>query len=117
MDTNKSRRDVLLSLTNFNRPLAAIRDDLSAYPWDSKESVVTLTREHVRSVLNRFLKGEISAAELEEWANMIEGREDVNFEGVAEEYIKDIIFELANPALTIHPDPDNVRKLIFQLDQ
>jgi hypothetical protein len=41
------------------------------------------------------LKGEVQDADVEEWANMVEGRDDVDFEPMTNA----AIFDLANPVL------------------
>lgn len=57
---------------------------------------MVLTAELVREALGRFLASVSSAYEIEEWANLIEGREDI---GYASEAVKGAIHVLANPLL------------------
>jgi hypothetical protein len=47
----------------------------------------------------RMPEGSISAADVEDWANAVEGREDVGREAGYESLLNDAIFELANPML------------------
>ena len=63
--------------------------------WDSDE-LVTLTVDHIQSVLERYVGGELSAAEVEHWADLIECRDDISYD----ETIKELISELANPVLS-----------------
>jgi hypothetical protein len=99
---NDIRHKILKSLLTFDRPLGELRQKLSKLEWDSENSLIRLSADHVRLVLARFLKGELSAAAVEEWANLIECREDIGFEPEFEAVLKDLIFELANPGL-VHP--------------
>lgn len=63
------------------------------------EPVATLGRLDIASVLNGFLAGQLDAGAVEEWANLVECREDITFERREEETVADAIFDLANPAL------------------
>lgn len=46
--------------------------------------------------MQRCMDNEISIKELNEWANVIEMRDDIGFE---DEEVKQLIFELANPEI------------------
>jgi hypothetical protein len=93
-----SRTSQLKELLHFSRPVADVVSDLSAFGWDSDEELVTLEAAHISTVLNRFLAGDISAADVEDWANAIECREDIGlFQGSP---VADALDELANPVLT-----------------
>jgi hypothetical protein len=85
------RKNILLSLINYSKKLEEIKKELLGLPWDSDEELVFISCLTLFNVLN---KG-ISEAELEEWANLIEGREDIGFIDNTQE----IIFEIANPTL------------------
>lgn len=111
-----TRRETLLFLLGFDRPLEEIRGDLASFSWDSDEPVVTLDRAIVSQILRRYLQGALSATELEDWANAIEGREDIGLEGGYEEILKDLIFELANPSLTSDLDHSHVTELLDRLN-
>jgi len=64
--------------------------------WDWEGPPITaLGVANVVSVLQRYLKGDLPGDDVEAWANMLEGRDDVEFEPKA----ASAIFDLANPAL------------------
>jgi len=93
-----SRESNLQELLQFARPIDELTRTLSAYGWDFSEPLVALSPMHLSSVLKRYLAGELSGAQIEQWANAIEGREDVQYlpsslTGLA-------LHELANPLLT-----------------
>lgn len=50
-------------------------------------------------MLRRFTSGEIDARTVEVWADMIECREDIQFESGQEAVIASAIHDLANPTL------------------
>ncbi|MNT14703.1 hypothetical protein D3C72_1497180 [compost metagenome] len=61
--------------------------------------MVNLERQHMGNVLHRFLLGELEAQEVEDWANAIEGREDIGREAGFEDLVNAMLFDLANPLL------------------
>jgi hypothetical protein len=71
---------------------------LAVFGWDSDEELIALEPAHALSVLSRFLASELSATEVEDWANAIECREDIGL--TQEAPITDALFELANPLIT-----------------
>lgn len=94
------RKELLINLITMNGKIDIINSELSKFGWDYTENLVILKREHILKVLNKFLKGEISAHEVENWANLIECREDIGIEKQYKETINEAIFELANTCLT-----------------
>jgi len=95
-----SRKQILESLISGTATKSQSQD-LSAYPWDVEEALVTLTRSHIIAMLDRYLAGEVSAGGIEDWANAIEGRDDIEFHEPYEKAILEAIHELANPLLTV----------------
>ncbi len=108
------RKTVLQQLLMFSRPLPELRLSLSELPWDSDELVI-LKPKMIVAVLQRYLTGELSSSDMEDWANTIEGREDIGYEPLHSEALKDIVFELANPELTKSLDKEGVNRLIERL--
>jgi len=93
-----SRQAILSSLIRLDAPLADLKAALASISWDA-EPTVTLARQDIATVLQRFVRGEIDAAVVETWANLVECREDIEFETGYEEAIADAIHGLANPEL------------------
>jgi hypothetical protein len=94
------RTKVLNSLLALDRPLEEIRHKLPSFGWDSEKPLVILTRSDAASILRRFTNDDLSASDVEEWASLIESREDIGFEESHERILRDLIYELANPFLT-----------------
>jgi hypothetical protein len=95
--TEHERRTVLVNLICFSQPLAELEARLAQFPWDCDEPLVVLTTGHLRSVLDRFLAGEMTAEQVEEWANLIELRDDIDYTSTP--VIQVAVFRLANPYL------------------
>ena len=93
-----SRLSSLNDLINFTKPVSAATNELSAYDWDIDGPLVVLKVGHLTSVLAQYLSGTFSAAQVEDWANAIESREDIKFEPGS--HVGQAIHELANPLLT-----------------
>jgi hypothetical protein len=93
-----SRQAILSSLIEFDAPLTDLKAALALISWDA-DPVVTLTRQDIIAVLERFANSEINAAAVEDWANLVECREDIRFEPGHEKIISDAIHDLANPKL------------------
>jgi hypothetical protein len=89
------RQRSLLDLIEFSRKPVEMHSVLAEYDWDFEEELVQLERHHVVAVLRLFIAGTISSEEVEDWANLIECRDDVGYEEVAE-----VLHVLANPTIT-----------------
>jgi hypothetical protein len=93
------RRDVLIDLVELRSSVAAAIAAVRELPWDSDVEVVLLARANVEMLLHRYLRGELSADDLEAWANAVESREDIGSERGYEEMLRAFVFETANPLL------------------
>ena len=91
-----TREEALNSVVRYERPLEMLRNALAPWPWDwDSAPIAHVSNDAVRNVIRRYLAGDLSAADVEEWANLLEVREDVDFEPAA----ASAIFDLANPEL------------------
>lgn len=83
---------------------------LRLFAWDSDAALVTLTGNDLIRILNGYLRGELSDTEVEEWAEALEGRDDIGYEPRLSGTLRQIIFELANPLLTAPIEPAQARR-------
>lgn len=88
---------------------------LSILPWDSDDELVVLKRRQITSMLQRYLEGELSAQEVEDWADAIEGREDIGYEVSYEGLVLQAIIDLANPILSEQLTPQFAQEWIEKL--
>lgn len=93
------RAALVIALLRAEKPLQNILSQLNKFQWDSQEELAVLTREHVADLLYRFLAGDFTSADVEVWANGIEGRDDIGYEMPFQDLLKQCIFELATPEL------------------
>ena len=104
--------DILLNLINFAKDMSAIKSDLAKIGFNSESELVTITQNTIASILNRVIDKEISYDLLEEWANLIECREDIGYE---DEILQEIIFELANPCLYGEIDEEKICMILDEI--
>lgn len=106
------RAEALKRLLNFEGKPSEIVRSLGLFGWDSEDELVILSRGHIASVLQRYLNSKLASVEVEDWANAIEGREDIGYEKGCEELLNETIFQLANPVLAKELDDDFANELI-----
>jgi hypothetical protein len=94
------RKKALEALLGFEQPVEQHRTALAAFSWDSDTELAFLSVGHTANILNRFASGRTSAIEVENWANAVEGRDDIGFESPNDEMLRELVHELANPLLT-----------------
>jgi hypothetical protein len=94
------RRGRLDDLLHLRRPVAAVLFALADLGWGGDGDAAVLRRDHAASVLHRYVAGELGAQEVAAWATALRGRADVGFEPGAEEALKRLLAELADPMLT-----------------
>ncbi|HEY4545287.1 MAG TPA: hypothetical protein VIG90_02510, partial [Pedomonas sp.] len=68
---------------------------LAELPMDATPAA-TLTRLDISAILDRYVLGELTAADVARWAALVECREDIQFEPRHEEVIADALYDLAN---------------------
>lgn len=110
------RFEVLINLVAFSKPVDDLTSDLSNFDWDYDGDPLIVTASDMKLLLNRFLVGERTAEELEAWANLIEGREDLEFEDQQSEAIENVVYSLANPVLQGAITPEFCKELLATLD-
>ena len=89
------RKQLLLDLILLRGKAQDIKKELSKYSWDSVSPIVKIDTQSMIFVLTKYIKGDISTDELEEWANLVECRDDIEIPSLIQEFI----FELANPEI------------------
>jgi hypothetical protein len=70
---------------------------LRAYGWESNEEVVVLTAADAVRILERYLSGELTAHQVEHWAELLELRGDLGYEETWSEELRRLLSLLANP--------------------
>jgi len=110
-----TRREYLEFLLQYDRPIKDITKALKTHGWDCDDELVALTSSHIRGVLSRFLAGNLVTADVEAWANAIEGRDDIGFDSEYEQFLIDVVFFLANPRLNEQLTEECAKRLMAEL--
>jgi hypothetical protein len=92
----RSREDILTDIASFRGKFSELKNELSTYPWDSEEPVLIIGKLDFSNALKKCIRDELNFGDLVIWANIIESRDDIDFE-VAE--IQEAIFELVSPEI------------------
>ena len=111
------RRNAIHALLGFEGTLEQLKTSLGAFRWDSEKELVLLSVAHLGKTLEKYLGGSLSTEEVEEWANLIEGRDDIGFDPSNREVIRDVLYELANPLLTRPLTPETACAIAEQLNR
>lgn len=111
-----NRMEVLDALLNLRKPLTEISETLIQFPRNSEELLV-LKAAQIRWVLEQYLSGEISESFVEDWANLIECRDDIGFDKKDNHLIKELMYTLANPYLTGRLTHNRAGFLIRDIDE
>ena len=84
------RAALLYELIQYRRPISQVIHELGPFGWDSDVDLAYLKKQQVCDLLARFIEGDanVSASDVRDWAEAIEGREDIGFEDGAEELLK-----------------------------
>lgn len=106
------RAALLAALIRHETPLDPVVMGLAALPPDPAPAA-TLTRADISAILDRFVLGELTPADVARWAALVECREDIQFEPRHEEVIADALHDLSNQDILPLPDIlDDVRFLL-----
>ena len=92
------RKYAIEALLRCDLPVADAVRELNRISGESDTDLVALTLGHIQSVLHRFLGGELSARDVENWADAIEVRDGISTAPGPID-LRQVIFELANPQI------------------
>ncbi|TPK91642.1 hypothetical protein FJ934_21840 [Mesorhizobium sp. B2-4-12] len=109
-----NRASVLGDLVRFAKPVDHLAETIGVLGW-SDTPVVMLTAYQIVSVLQRARAGALTAADVEAWADLIECREDIEYQPEHHEEILQAIYMLANPVLNGSLDEALTDQLIASL--
>lgn len=107
----EDRTSLLRRVIRYELPLADTLVLLQAYGWNSDEELATLTAADVVALLDRFFTGELSAAQIQHWAELLELREDVGFEALWAEHLSLVVRQLATPEVFGEITPVLLRRM------
>ncbi len=110
------RRLTVTALLECLDDINVIANRLKSYGWDYEGDKIVITKFHVVNILKRFLSNVFSSEDVEKWANLVEGREDLEFEAVPGQDLGEIVYTLANPVLTQALDKKHAENIVLALE-
>ena len=93
------RFEVLKGLIEFDDSLELMASKLREFSFDFSGKPYVLERHHLKKALIQVISGDKETTELVRWANLIEMREDIEFDVEHEDLIGEIMHKIANPDL------------------
>ena len=111
-----NRQNTLKNLVEFSKPIVELSNDLSKLTWDYEGELFTIFAYQILEVLNRYISGNLSSEEIENWANLIESREDIEFEKTKSTLLENIIYQLANPILEGEITLNQCKEMISKIE-
>lgn len=94
------RPAAIAALIAFDRPLPALAAIVDALPPGGAAGAAPLAilrRDDIAAIVRRHLASEIAGDALAVWAEMVECREEIEFEPRHEEVVADALYDLADP--------------------
>jgi hypothetical protein len=107
----EDRASLLRRVVRYELPLEDTLVLLRAYGWDSGGELVMLTAVDVINLLDRFFAGELSAIQVQHWAELLELRDDIGFEPRWAEHLALAIRQLATPEVFGAITPTLLRRM------
>ena len=101
----ENRASLLRRVVRYELPIEDTIALLRAYGWGSNEEIVVFTAADAIRLLERYLSGELTARQVEHWAELLEMRGDLGYEERWSDELRRLLFLLANPEVneTITP--------------
>jgi hypothetical protein len=110
------RAEILHLLARFDTPTEPLLQELRTFGWDwDGAPLLILTKTDFLQVIDRFLAGQLSAAQLQEWAENLEVREDVAFDEKDRELLDNIFFRIATPEINEPLTHEVVQRMRLEL--
>jgi len=110
---SRSRAEILMDIVQFKGNLSDLQIELSIYSWDVEVPILIINKDVFLNVLKKFIDKNTSFEDIENWANVIECRDDIGFEV---EKMQEIIFELANPEIQEKISKERLIEFVRQLE-
>jgi hypothetical protein len=106
------RRSALEALVALSQPLSRVLEDLRSQRGSLGDPEVRLRPVHLKGVLDRYLRGELTAPQVHAWAEAVEVRDGVE---IASDVVKEVVFDLATPELQGELSPEVARQMLERI--
>jgi Ca2+-binding EF-hand superfamily protein len=110
----RSRAELLKDLVLLQGNIESLEIGLSKFAWDSETPLYSISIDDFIFVLKRSLNDEIDFKTLIIWANVLECRDDLEFE---KEELQEWVFELANPEINGKITKERLQEIVNILQE
>lgn len=107
-----TRIEILTHLIEYDLPMMKLKDLMKDVPWDCQNPLVVFKIQHVQFALHKYLDKKCSAKDLEEWADLIEVREDIE---CSADILKEFLFQTSTPEINFKITEDYAEKWLKRL--
>jgi hypothetical protein len=108
--THKKRIQLIEKWVQYKNPSNKIPKELASFGWDYEGEPFKINKDHLISILERYLKNQLKESDVYKWADFIEVRDDAEYSDI--EYF---IFTLANPDINGQLSPLKAKKHLKEL--
>lgn len=116
MDKKLDARTALLKQLLFVEDnFESISNKLKQFDWECKDELVSVDKKVLDNLFQGFLNGKYSLNTLERWADLVECREDIDYEDNNLELIKEVLGTLANKDIATPVDEKVIRGWVNRL--
>ncbi len=93
------RVEVLTDLVELKPETADTIAAVAALPWDEEQDLVQFTTQHAKRALESYVQGDLTAEDLESWAEVVHSRDDIGLDAQASEELARFLYEVSTPEL------------------
>ena len=111
----EERFNLISKLFNLNKNLDIIEKGLNKFDWDYTWKTLVLTSDNIIILLTYYLNNKLDYDYLIKWANIIELRDEIDYEEGYEEVISEIINILSSPEINWKLNNIEIKKYIKEL--
>jgi hypothetical protein len=108
-----NHRQALENLLRFEGSVSELERPWQRLPYDYDGLPVVLTMAHIKHALQRRIDEDITAKDLEIWADLVEGRPGIEYED--EEQCSDLLFRLSTPEINQPLSVESCRHILAEL--
>jgi hypothetical protein len=105
-----NRAEALKQIVTLGTHKETAYSELAKFRYDSEIEYFVVSKFILGNVLSMYLADKITANDLEEWANFVECRDDLDYE-----IIEGYIYALANPDLIGDINKEKIKKMLHLL--
>jgi len=95
----RDRTSLVLELIKNPKSVSAVLEELSEHGWYCEKHLAVIYKQDVLSVLKQFQKAELTATEIQAWANAAGGMTDISLEFGADGVVEESLYWLAHPEI------------------